>query len=329
MLIGERLTINAKEIASSFCSFFSTVATTLKSKAAPLKDIVWSKPEPIVPNTYSTFHFREVQVTEVFKHLKKLSRNKASGPDELPPGMLKDCAAQICSPLCHVINVSIKTGFVPECFNFGNVTPIHKSGSKQVFDNYRPITVLPVCSKIFEKCIHQQISQFLEEHRLLSPTQFGFRKERNTELAATLLLDEIQRGTDKGNVTGAIFVDLSKAFDTLSHSQIIESLKSYGITGKANELFINYLFGRKQSVCFGAEISQQEPITCGVPQGSILGPLLFLITFNDVSSVIKYSNIITYADDTELLVSGTTKDCFLFYISKHFQSVANSLSSCL
>lgn len=154
MLIGERLTINAKEIASSFCSFFSTVATTLKSKAAPLKDIVWSKPEPIVPNTYSTFHFREVQVTEVFKHLKKLSRNKASGPDELPPGMLKDCAAQICSPLCHVINVSIKTGFVPECFNFGNVTPIHKSGSKQVFDNYRPITVLPVCSKIFEKCMH-------------------------------------------------------------------------------------------------------------------------------------------------------------------------------
>ncbi|MEM6812713.1 MAG: reverse transcriptase family protein, partial [Pseudomonadota bacterium] len=327
MLIGERLTTNAKEIASSFCSFFSKVATTLKSKAAPLKDIVWSKPEPIFPNTYSTFHFREVQVSEVFKHLKKLSRNKASGPDELPPGMLKDCAAQICNSLCHVINASIKTGFVPECFKFGNVTPIHKSGSKQVFDNYRPITVLPVCSKIFEKCIHQQISQFLEERRLLSPTQFGFRKERNTELAATLLLDEIRRATDKGNVTGAIFVDLSKAFDTLSHSQIIESLKSYGITGKANDLFTNYLFGRKQSVCFGAEISKPEPVTCGVPQGSILGPLLFLITFNDVSSVIKYSNIITYADDTVIYVSGKNKDEVQTKLQKDFLSVTKWLDS--
>ena len=132
------------------------------------------------------------QVNQVFKHLKKLSRNKASGPDELPPGMLKDCAAQICKPLCHVINTSIETGIVPECFKLGNITPIHKSGSKQDIDNYRPITVLPVCSKIFEKCIHQQLSQFLEERKLLSPTQFGFRKERNTELAATLLLDEYE-----------------------------------------------------------------------------------------------------------------------------------------
>jgi len=122
-------------------------------------------------------------------------------------------------------------------------------------------------------------------------------------------------------------VDLSKAFDTLSHSQIIESLKSYGITGKANDLFTNYLFGRKQSVCFGAEISKQEPVTCGVPQGSILGPLLFLITFNDVSSVIKYSNIITYADDTAIYVSGKNRDEVQTKLQKDFLSVTKWLDS--
>ena len=145
-----------------------------------------------------------------------------------------------------MINISIKTGIVPECFKLGNATPVYKSGLKQVFDNYRPITVLPVSSKIFQKCIHQQVSQSSqEERRLLSPTKFGFRKERNTELTATLLVDEIRRGTDKGNITGAIFVDLSIAFDTLSHGQIISSLKNYGITRRANDLFIVYLFGRK------------------------------------------------------------------------------------
>ena len=295
-------------LASRFCTFFSNVATSLKKKAAPLKDFVWSQPKKMQPNTYSTFRFREVKVNEVFKYLKKLSCKKASGPDNLPPGMLKDCALQISRPLCHVINISLQQGVVPEDFKSGIVTPIFKSGSKQVFDNYRPITVLPVCSKIFEKCIHHQLMKFLEDLKLLSSTQFGFRQKRNTELAATLLLDEIRRNTDTGNVTGAISIDLSKAFDTLSHAQIIESLTSYGVTGTENDLFVNYLFGRKQSVCYEKETSQHEAVTCGVPQGSILGQLLFLITFNDITSVLNHCNIITYADDTVIYVSGKSKD---------------------
>ena len=129
-----------------------------------------------------------------------------------------------------------------EDFKHGLVTPIFKSGKKEDMDNYRPVTVLPVCSRILEKCIHSQLIEFLEYQKLLSPTQFGFRKKRNTEFAATLLLDQIRESTDSGKLTGAIFIDFSKAFDTLGQSQIIESLSSYVIIEKENDLFTNYLF---------------------------------------------------------------------------------------
>ena len=170
--------------------------------------------------------------------------------------------------------------------------------------------------------IHKQLTAFLEEHHLLSSTQFGFRTKRNTELAATLFLDEIRRSMDKGELTGAIFIDLSKAFDTLSHAQIIESLSSCGVTGIEKELFIDYLFNRKQTVRIDKETSTPEPITCGVPQGSILGPLLFLIAFNDIGSTLHHCNIITYADDTVIYTSGKNKEDIEKVLQDDFQSLA-------
>ena len=326
-LVDNKLTTNVKTIASSFCSFFTNVASNLKSKVAPLKDFVWGKPKETLPKTYSTFKFREVKVNEVFKHLKSLSQKKATGSDELPNTLLKDSACQIAKPLCHVINRSLASGIFPEDFKDGLVTPVFKSGKKEDMDNYRPITVLPACSKILEKCIHSQLMEFLEERKLLSPTQFGFRKKRNTEYAATLLLDQIRENTDSGKLTGAVFIDLSKAFDTLGHGQILESLSSYGITGKEKDLFTNYLFGRKQSVRVGKEISPPQPVVCGVPQGSILGPLLFLLTFNDIGSVLRYSKIITYADDTVIYVSDTSKEIVQKNLQEDFHRVIKWLDS--
>ena len=163
--------------------------------------------------------------------------------------------------------------------------------------------------------------------KLLSPTQFGFRKKRNTEFAATLMLDQIRENTDSGKLTGAIFIDLSKAFDTLGHSQIIESLSSNGIMGKENDLFTNYLFGRTQSVRIGSEISTPQSVLCGVPQGSILGPLLFLITFNDIASVLRHSKIITYADDTVIYVSDSSKETVQKYLQEDFHRVDEWLKS--
>ena len=225
------------------------------------------------------------------------------------------------------MNLILQTGIVPVDFKHAVVTPIFKSGAKQELDNYRPVSVLPICSKIFEKSVHRQVSEYLEEKELLSSTQFGFRKKRNTELAATLLLDKIRDNTDKGHMTGAIFIDLSKAFDTLSHGQIVESLSSYGIYGTELELFTNYLFNRTQSVRVGPEISNPEKITCGVPQGSILGPVLFLITFNDIVTVLKHSNIITYADDTVIYFSGKSKESIQDRLQSDFNAIADWLES--
>ena len=283
------------------------MAVKVKATSIRLKDFVWSTPVQIHPKTYSTFRFKEVLVSDVFKHLKKLSRNKATGYDDLPPGLLKDSAQYISRPLTHVINSSLATSVIPEDFKIGIITPIYKSGVKSDLDNYRPVTVLPVCSKILEKCIHSQVSKFLEEKNILSETQFGFRKQRNTELAATLFLDEVRENMNRGEMTGVIFVDLSKAFDSLGHVKILKNLPSYGIHGREQQLFANYLFNRKQAVRFVREISEFHDVTCGVPQGSILGPLLFLLTFDNVESVLRHSKIITYADDTVIYVSEQSK----------------------
>ena len=140
--------------------FFTNIAIKLKLQFAPLKNFVWKNPKTCYPKTYSTFRFKEVQVNQIFKHLKKLSRKKAPGPDELPPGMLKDVAVYIAKPLCHVINQSLRTKIVPEEFKYGIVSPVIRSGNGQDLNNYRPITVLPTCSKIFERCVHGQLAGF-------------------------------------------------------------------------------------------------------------------------------------------------------------------------
>ena len=143
--------------------------------------------------------------------------------------------------------------------------------------------MLPVISKIFEKCVHTQIMEHLETHNLLSTYQFGFRKHCSTELATVCFLDEIRKAMDNGMITGAIYVDLSKAFDTISHASIVEKLPDFGITGLPQQWFCSYLFGRHQQVSYHQTISSPEPIFCGVPQGSIPGTFTFSSSFQRCS----------------------------------------------
>jgi hypothetical protein len=316
-------------IASKFCSFFTGIANKLKSTSLILKDFVWSTPYAYQnkTKTYTTFNFKPVSVNDTLKRLKKLQRNKSCGADNLPPGFLKDTAIHIAKPLNYVINLCLTNGTVPEDFKTGKITPVYKSGSKHTLDNYRPITVLPICSKILERNIHTQLMAHLEQHNLLSKYQCGFRRGRSTEVATTVFLDSIRKNMDAGELTGAIFIDLSKAFDTLSHSQIIANLSNYGIHDKEKELFINYLFNRKQKVNFQNVMSSAETMTCGVPQGSILGPLLFLLSFNDVHEVLQDCNIMMYADDTVIYVSGKHEEEIRRKLSNDFSRVAEWLKA--
>ena len=226
--------------------------------------------------------------------LKSIKRNKSTGIDNLRLCLLKDAAHTLSAPLTYLINLSLQTGLFPNDWKLAKIVPIHKSGSHYNFDNYRPISVLPVLSKIIEKAVHRQFLEFIEQNKLLHAFQFGFGPKLSTELAATLLLDDIRKNVDEGKLVGAAFIDLRKLFDTINHSNLRNKLPQYGIHDKELTWFTDYLFN-----C----ISNANDVITGVPQGSILGPLLFIIFLNDVTDVISSAKIIKYADDTVIYVA--------------------------
>ena len=313
-------------IANSFCEYFSTVARNLKSKSILLRDFVWSKPaEENLPNQVaeSQFTFKAVKELEILKELKNLKRKKASGLDNFPPGLLKDAALVLTKPLTFIINLSLETGVVPSEWKVAKVIPLYKSGSLAEIDNYRPISILPTLSKILEKIVYKQLMAHLERHSLLFEYQFGFRPNRSTELAVTYFTDLIRKEADNGKATGAVFIDLSKAFDTISHSVLLCKLTRYGVYDMELQWFTDYLFLRKQIVQFNGVLSEPNPINTGVPQGSILGPLLFLIFFNDVHSPLRHCKIITYADDTVIFTSSSDFDVIQSNLSQDLDNLSN------
>ena len=314
-LIGDVLTTDKSNIANGFCEYFSCVASKLKEKAFVLRDVIWQRKVDRNPrlDTDTRFRFEPVTSAEVLGYVKQLKRKKATGIDNLPPGFLKDVAINICNPLTFVINLSLATGSIPSELKCGKVTPIYKSGQKSDFGNYRPITVLPAVSKVLEKCVRRQLVEYLESNNLLSDNQYGFRPNRSTESAATLLVDDIRKNIDDGLLTGAVFLDLSKAFDTLSHGILINKLERFGISGSDKQWFTDYLFGRMQTVQYNGAESETKPVFCGVPQGSVLGPILFTMYFNDVPT--RNCKILMFADDT-----------VIYAAEKSQQSVASKLS---
>ena len=302
---GEKCT-DAKQIANGFRSFFSTAVNHIKSQAMHLTNFAWRKQINMIFKTYKTFSFKEVTPVEIYSLIKQLKKKKSTGCDNLPVVFLKDAKDEIKEPLAYIINLSMRNGVVPTGWKTARITPVYKSGPRSQFNNYRPISILPIVSKIAERIVHKQLMNFLEENNLLYSHQFGFRKGMSTEQAVTLFLDEIRSNVDKGKLTGACFIDLSKAFDTISHAKLLTKLPKYGIHDIELEWFTDYLFNRNAIVQFEQEYSESFSPSSGVPQGSILGPLLFLIIFNDLTDVIEYSKVIKYADDTVLFVSGKT-----------------------
>ena len=175
-------------------------------------------------------------------------------------------------------------------------------------DNYRPISIIPTVSKLLERAVHHQLYQYLLEHNILSPFQCGFRKCHSTEFAALSLADTIRRNMDQGMLTGAVFRDFRKAFDTVNHDLLLQKLSYMGVLDKELAWFKDYLHDRTQVLDFQGVSSDPEPISIGVPQGSILGPLLFILHVNDLPNVVNRCSMLMYADDTVLFYAASRVD---------------------
>ena len=223
---------------------------------------------------------------------------KTLGPNSIPVYILKISNGFFSKKLCDIINLSFKTCIFPDLCKLAKVIPIFKKGDPLLVDNYRPISLLPIYSKIFEKVIYKRMYGYLDINNLFYSRQFGFRANHSTNHALISITESIKSYIDKGNYVGGVFIDLQKAFDTVNHDILYEKLNYYGIRGNCQKLIKSFLSNRQQYVSINGFDSPKLEVKCGVPQGSTLGPLLFLLYINDLRLNLIKSSCSHFADDT-------------------------------
>ena len=233
---------------------------------------------------------------DTFNYIRNLDSNKSTKSDSPPIKFIKLSAHIIAPIITKIFNSCIANGVFPDRLKSAEVIPIFKKGDKTKLTNWRPISLLSPFSKIFERHLHNQIIQFLNKHNIIHEQQYGFRENKSTELALTQISNELSQNTQNGYFTCSVFVDLAKAFDTVDHSILLSKLQNYGIRGTPFQLLSSYLHDRNQKTIINNKHSNTEKITCGVPQGSILGPLLFNLYINDIVNVSLFTTRL-FADD--------------------------------
>lgn len=308
----EQLSINGRKIdspkliAEALNNYFVNVGKQTSSNIPPTnKSFRDYLPNHNVPD----FEFRTVTSTEIEEIINSLQAKSSSGLDGINSILLKFLKNELKEPLAVVANQMITTCRFPSKLKIAKVLPIFKKGEDDKCENYRPISLLPAISKVFEKILLRQMDAHFKLYDLYFCGQYGFRKNRSTEHAILEVCDRILQDMDKKKTPVSIFLDLSKAFDCLDHKILLSKLKYYGIKNKSLSLCSNYLSNRTQFVELNTDNSSEKlSIDTGVPQGSILGPFFFLLYVNDFNKCTKKFNMINYADDTTLLTTLTCEN---------------------
>jgi hypothetical protein len=309
-----------KAIADHFNEYFTTIADIIAEEIHPTV----RPPEYPIDHNLPIFNISNNPVTnfEVLTTFHQLSSKKSEDHTGISMYFLKNLVLQLVSPLTHVFNLSFVNGVVPHQLKIAKVVPIFKSGDPMLVDNYRPISLLCNFSKVLEKIMCNRLTKFLNDNKVLSNSQYGFRRKHSTIHPIIHLLNEVTKASNSKKYTLAIFCDLRKAFDTCNHEILIKKLRKIGVTNNELNWFVSYLSGRMQYVYLNGIESDKLEIRKGVPQGSILGPLLFLIYVNDLP---ECSALITllFADDTTLLASGDNLQELITFVNQEFKKVVS------
>lgn len=310
-----------QDIAEAFNTYFSNIGRDLAGRidqnSANVED----------DKNINNLTLEPTNETEMLKIVKSLKSDKAPGLDGITTNTLKNIASNILVPLCHVVNSSMRFGVFPDVLKESLIKPVYKSGDRKDVSNYRPISLTSNLSKIFEKIIHERTAGFLESCQVLKEGQFGFRKGKSTQDAVAQLTAKIYRSLDSSKPCLCLFIDLKKAFDTVNHEKLLKTLEGYGIRHRALNWFGSYLSGRSQRVQVRNHLSTSSTIQCGVPQGTILGPLLFIAYLNSIFTSNTEGELTVFADDTAIFYHADTWEMLKERVERDFVKVVNFFNS--
>ena len=322
--VGGKDVDNPTDIADLFNKYFAQVAPSLEKSLGPsFKNPISYMSHIVVPDVMTFRPVTEDNVMQIAASLKDAS----AGLDNITSKLVKSILPSILTHVTYLVNLCLSKNVFPNIFKTALITPVFKAGSRSQFSNYRPISVLSVFSKILEKIMFQQLTSFIFDNNILYEYQFGFRSKHSTYMPIALLHDHVTSNLAKGNISTSIYLDLARAFDTVNIDILLAKLKVYGISGDSLVLLKSYLSERSHILKYKGITSGPQEVTCGVPQGSVLGPLLFLLYINDLSSVSSEAKFLLFADDTAIFYTASSINNLQASVSVSFPKILEWLHS--